>query len=309
MLEALGDQVLAAVVVLAVVMAPGMTAAWLLMRRKRQERKARRSPLSAGLLRVPGETLRERLDELRDEQYGDLIALILLPALVLSMLYAMTVGLGRAMPLVVLVLGLVAQLAYSAHVLRRLLRRGRELDQVRLGLDAERAAGQALTRLLRLGAEVFHDVPGDKFNVDHVVVAPQGVFAVETKGYRKPIRGGGQEDARVVCDGETLRFPDWSSAKPLQQAERQARWLGEWLSGATGECTHVTPVLALPGWFVQLDRPGPVVVLNDKQIEPHLLKARGARPIGPEQMQRIVHQLEQRCRDVQPLYRPEEPEK
>ena len=305
MLEAIGGQVLATVIALIVVMAPGVVAAWLLMRRKRLEREARRSPLSAGLLRVPGETLRERLDELLDEHLWDLLSLFLLPALVLSMLYAGTVGTGRVMPATLLAVLVAAQLGYSAYVSRRLLRRGREVDQVRLGLDAERAAGQALTRLLRQGAEVFHDVPGEKFNVDHVVVAPQGVFAVETKGYRKPNRGEGKADATVVCDGQSLRFPDWSGAGPLRQAERQARWLAEWLGSATGEATHVVPVLVLPGWFVQLDGTGPVMVLNDKQIEPHLLKARAARPIAPEQMRRIVHQLEQRCRDVKPLYRPE----
>ena len=40
---------------------------------------------------------------------------------------------------------------------------------------------------MRDGFAVFHDVPGDKaFNVDHVVIGPQGVFAVETKGRGKP---------------------------------------------------------------------------------------------------------------------------
>jgi hypothetical protein len=305
MLEALGAQLVWSAIALAVVMAPAMGATFLLMRGKRLDREARRSPLTAELMRVPGETLRERLDELRDDQYGDLVALMLLPALVMAMLYVMTRAVGQLVPSWLLTLGVVVQLAYSARVLRRAWQRGKELDQVRLGLDAERAAGQALTRLLRQGAEVFHDLPGEKFNVDHVVVAPQGVFAVETKGYRKPNRGEGKADATVVCDGQSLRFPDWSGAGPLRQAERQARWLADWLGSATGEATHVVPVLVLPGWFVQLDGTGPVMVLNDKQIEPHLLKARAARPIAPEQMRRIVHQLEQRCRDVKPLYRPE----
>ena len=28
---------------------------------------------------------------------------------------------------------------------------------------------------------VYHDIQADQFNIDHVVVGPSGVFAVETK--------------------------------------------------------------------------------------------------------------------------------
>jgi hypothetical protein len=70
--------------------------------------------------------------------------------------------------------------------------------------------------------------------------------------------------------------------------------------------TEATPVLALPGWFVDRRGRGSVLVLSGAELQDHLLKARDAKPLLPEQMQRIVHQLEQRCRDVQPFYRPVE---
>lgn len=157
---------------------------------------------------------------------------------------------------------------------------------------------------MRQGAAVFHDLAGDKFNIDHVVIAPQGVFAVETKGYRKPNRDGGAADATVIYDGEVLKLPEWSGSGALRQAARQARWLSEWLTGATGESVQVTPVLALPGWFVDRKGRGPVLVLSGGEIRDHLLKARDARPLSAEQMRRVVHQVEHRCRDVKPHYRP-----
>ena len=55
---------------------------------------------------------------------------------------------------------------------------------------------------MRRGAYVFHDVPADNFNIDHVVVSGQGIFAVETKGFTKPKRGGGNADATVVFDDQ-----------------------------------------------------------------------------------------------------------
>jgi hypothetical protein len=158
---------------------------------------------------------------------------------------------------------------------------------------------------MREGAAVFHDLPGEKFNIDHVVIAPQGVFAVETKGYAKPNRDGGTADATVVFDGKALVFPQWSGSKPLEQADRQAKWLATWLTSATGERVHVAPVVALPGWYVDRKGRGDVLVFSGRELRKHLLRARTAQPIAAEQVQRIVHQVEQRCRNVEPGFRPQ----
>lgn len=192
----------------------------------------------------------------------------------------------------------------TAHQIRALLRSTAQMDRCRLGLDAELAIGQELDHLMREGAVVFHDVPGDQFNLDHVVVAPQGVFAIETKGYAKPNREGGRADATLTFDGKRLALPHWSSSGPIEQAERQARCLATWLESATAEAVHVVPILALPGWYVERKGRGEVLVFSGKELRGHLLKARPAKPLGPDQMQRVAHQLEQRCRNVQPEFRP-----
>jgi hypothetical protein len=109
--------------------------------------------------------------------------------------------------------------------IRKLLRTAAEMDKLRLGRDAELAFGQERDQLVREGAAVFHGMPADRFNIDHAVIAPQGVFAVETKGYSKPIRGGGKADATVVFDGKSLTLPDSSGRWAIELSERQARWL------------------------------------------------------------------------------------
>lgn len=303
-MNALAQQLVAVVIVLAIVMGPAFLGAWFLLRRKRRARQERRSPLSTDLLRTPGHGLRERLEDARLDATTDLVALMAMPGLLLSVLYVTALVTGRPQSVGLLGVVLVVVAVFSARQIRSLLRRSDEIDQMRLGLDAEVAAGQELDQLMRQGALVFHDLPGDKFNIDHVVIAPQGVFAVETKGYRKPNRDGGAADARVLYDGTALKFPDWSSDKPLAQAQRQARWLAQWLTRATGELTEVTPALALPGWFVERQGRGAVAVFGRTELERHLLKTRDARPLSAEQMQRVVHQVEQRCRDVKPAYRP-----
>ena len=75
----------------------------------------------------------------------------------------------------------------------------------------------------------------------------------------------------MIYDGEALKFPEWSGAGPLRQAARNARWLAEWLTGATGEKIEVTPVVALPGWFVEHKGRGPVFVLSGAQLKDNLM--------------------------------------
>ena len=116
----------------------------------------------------------------------------------------------------------LAAIAFIATMLRKLLKAGTRLDHLKAGYDAEVAVGQELDQLMRQGAATFHDLPAEQFNIDHVVVAVEGVFAIETKGFTKPNQGRGKADATVVYDGETLRFPHWTTKEPLEQAERQA---------------------------------------------------------------------------------------
>ena len=157
---------------------------------------------------------------------------------------------------------------------------------------------------MRQGAYGFHDVPADNFNIDHVVVSGQGIFAVETKGFTKPKRGGGKADATVFFDGQVLKFPTWATKEPLEQAERQAAWLGKWLGSVIGASVIALPVLALPGWFVDRTGRGAIRMFNGKELA-GLLEARGARSLSVQQLQQVAQQLEQRCRTVAPRYNDE----
>jgi len=149
------------------------------------------------------------------------------------------------------------------------------------------------------GCRVYHDFLADGFNIDHIVVGPKGVFAVETKGRAKPDRNGGTEEAKVVCDGQILRFPDWSESRPIEQAKSQASWLAKWLDSAVGEPVPVQPVLALPGWYVVREKPMDLFIINGKN--PDLMLKYSNVALSETLVKRIVHQLEQRCRDIEPL--------
>jgi hypothetical protein len=69
------------------------------------------------------------------------------------------------------------------------------MANLRLGLEGERTVGHALEELRVYGYQVFHDIPGNKFNIDHVIAGPAGIFTIETKTRSKPGDGDGLERA------------------------------------------------------------------------------------------------------------------
>ena len=80
----------------------------------------------------------------------------------------------------------LAAVLFATYQVRKAFSRVKTL---KLGRDGEKAVGQFLERLRERGAQVIHDFPGEKFNIDHVVVHQSGVYAIETKTYSKPDQG------------------------------------------------------------------------------------------------------------------------
>lgn len=192
-------------------------------------------------------------------------------------------------------------LGFVAFMVHRLWKAGERLDRLKAGLDAELAVGQELDQLMRQGAAVYHDVPAEGFNIDHVVVSQAGVFALETKGFTKQVKGLAKANCRVTFDGRTLRFPSWTTAEPVEQAERQAAWLSKWLSGATGTPMRVQPVLALPGWYVERTGSNGVRAYSGAELA-GLLREPTSQRLSSRELTSAAHQIEQRCRTVELLY-------
>jgi hypothetical protein len=67
----------------------------------------------------------------------------------------------------------------------KLLATPQHIDAWRSGAAGERAVGARLDRLRPSGVRILHDrqVPGRRTNIDHVVVAPSGVYVVDTKNH------------------------------------------------------------------------------------------------------------------------------
>lgn len=303
-MEALTYQIAIIAGVLAACFAGPAAAVFFLLRRKKKARQSRRSPIGISLLRGPGHSLRQEIETATNDLTWDVVLLMVVPLMALTLFLAQSVLGPARLEHLGLLYGLCAT-GFIGYMLRKLVKAGVHLDHLKAGYDAELAVGQELDQLMRQGAATFHDVPGERFNIDHVVVAAEGVFAVETKGFTKPNQGRGKADATATFDGNSLKFPTWTTKDPIEQAERQASWLAGWLGRATGSPVTVQPVVALPGWFVERTGRGRVRVFSGRELH-GLLKARGASALSQAQAQQITHQLDQRCRTVAPLYAEEQ---
>jgi hypothetical protein len=173
------------------------------------------------------------------------------------------------------------------------------IRRARLGLAGEQVMGELLQPLWAKGYQVFHDVMGaEKWNIDHVVVGPAGVFAIETKTRTKKPGPKGEPGHRVTFDGKSLRFPGFVDSRALDQAKRNAKWLGDWLSKATGEPVTAQAIVVLPGWLVdRTARDSSVSVLSGKEMVKFI--AEGTPRLSEKLIRQVAHQLDQKCRDVE----------
>lgn len=249
-----------------------------------RENRCKKDPLTDRGLRPPGEWLRVRLEELNEQMMMRL--LYLLAPLFLAIISATTSHISMPAGIVLLFISAIFSVVAGWKLGSTL----HEYRRCHLGFSGERAVGHHLNRLAADGYRVYHDLQFDGFNIDHVLVGPSGVYAVETKTFKK---GRGKSSHIVDYDGQKLICPEWQTTKPVEQALRNAKYLSTWLGQSVGEPVWVVPILTLPGWWVNQVSQGDVIVLNSKQIGGFV----SGRPsiLSTASIGRISHQVEQKC--------------
>jgi hypothetical protein len=143
----------------------------------------------------------------------------------------------------------------------------KEVKSLRLGRAGERMVGECLDALREDGHRIFHDILGDNFNLDHVIVSTKGIFVIETKTYSKPVKG----DDKIRYDGEQIIIAGRKPAtEPLVEVTAAANWLRKILKESTGKDYSIKPVVVFPGWFVETKEDGwksAVWVMNPKALQ------------------------------------------
>ncbi|QDS98152.1 nuclease-related domain-containing protein [Adhaeretor mobilis] len=267
------------------------------LRQRAIQQSGRFTPLTRDLLRPPGHSLRLKLSELELDWSGYLAMLLILPFAMVAMYFVNAPADGPAAWWHDVSYGLLTLLAatFLGHNSYLVLSK---VHRLQIGLDGEMFVGEELNQLMLTGCRVYHDLPCDHGNIDHVVVSPTGVYSINTKMRGKPEKGAGKANLEVDFTTEKLHFPNGVFPLPGDQVRGEARWLYHYLSSAVGWQVKVNPVLAYPGWYIQRTGQCDVRVINPFRAEGLFLK--GQAVYSAEQIQQIAHQLEQLCRNISP---------
>src|SRR5438132_9418536 len=266
------------------------------------ERKKDRPPEKFKLLRGPGETQRRRVQRADENLFSYFFGGAFVPLVILSLLLLLAMQLPKRLVLVgaavAAVLFVVSTVCAIVVLLRFLNRRRNDL----LGYLGERAVAEYLEPLRQNGFRIFHDVPCEgrktNFNIDHVVVGPTGVAAIEVKNRRKKKGRPGFEEHVVTYDAQRLIWPWGEDHCGIDQVRAEADWLRDFIVKRTGLHIEPKPILAFPGWWVTQRAAGAFRVSSHKLL-PAIIRDWKPQPLTPEQIDLISRQLDERCRDVE----------
>ncbi|MDP3684628.1 MAG: nuclease-related domain-containing protein [Ignavibacteria bacterium] len=205
-----------------------------------------KSPLRQKPLPNPGDSVDAKIQELIDDRMLTWLLASLL-AVFLAFMEWLRVYLPREPSPWLFSSFAVIVIATSVFRIRKFREK---LKFLRQGRDGEIAVGQFLERCREQGAKLFHDIPGDGFNLDHVIIHTSGIYVIETKTISKPISGR----AELIFNGSTIRCEGkFTTDKPLIQVQAARHWLSSLLGESTGRRilkSSIRPVVVYPGWYI-----------------------------------------------------------
>jgi Nuclease-related domain len=152
---------------------------------------------------------------------------------------------------------------------------------------AQRRTRRQLTKLGRAGYLAMHarPIPESQDQIDHLVVGPAGVFAIDSENWDKRL-------AVRTKSGKQLWHGPFSKKDRLQHAQWEAQRAADLLSGAIGKPVVVRPAMAVYGpripWDVATIRD--VDVFSGPRLRKYLRRrARQGevRPLTDEEIERI----------------------
>ncbi len=274
---------------------------------RRIQKQMEQSPQREKLLRPPGYSLSNRLIDLGDRLFVALAMAGFVSAMAATFITATVQLLAGDAGVGWIALGAVVSVAVLSFSINRIIVTFALIEAMRtcrLGLRGEQAVAESLHELAAAGYRVFHDLPGHeicpgdaKWNIDHVLVGPRGVFVVESKARMRRTGNGRAAPHEVTINGERLVYASGSDSEAIPQAKRNARTFAGFLTKETGEPVNVGWLVVIPGYFVKADKDNFAHVMNATAAARFLpgLPER----IEPAQVRRIANAVDKICRDVE----------
>jgi hypothetical protein len=204
----------------------------------------KRSPLKDKPLRYAGKSIDEQIDKLIDDNampYVVVSGLFIMIAVQEWLRYYLN---SPPSPKTITFLAVLVGL-FSYYKIRKI--KG-EVKQLKQGRDGERIVAEHLDELREKGYKIFHDIVGENFNIDHIIISIKGIFLIETKTYSKP----NDMDGKIHFDGNEITVDGLKPTNnPIVQSTASANWLRNLLKESTGKEFLVKPVIVFPGWYVK----------------------------------------------------------
>ena len=108
------------------------------------------------------------------------------------------------------------------------------IKSMKQGRDGEKRIAQYLDNDFRddltgTAIRIYHDIPGDQFNLDHVIICEKGIYVLETKTLSVPVKGS---EKLLYKGGEHLYYEDSGKVvmgNPIGQVNAGVQWLKELL--------------------------------------------------------------------------------
>jgi len=192
---------------------------------------------------VQGESLQKKIDADFESYWGIwafFLAFFLLTVFIwLFYLKVVELNLGVAVFYSILTMGV---LIHGFLKYRKLFK---HIRNCRKGMEGERLVGEMLNKLSNDSTSVFHDVCGDSFNVDHLIISTRGIFTIETKHYdRKKGNKFLFQDGKVFFNGRQCM-------SLLNQMDGEASFIQEKLEALCGRRYPVQKVAVIIGAFIE----------------------------------------------------------
>jgi hypothetical protein len=152
---------------------------------------------------------------------------------------------------------------------------------------AQRQTRRQLTKLDRAGYRAMHSghIPGSEDQIDHLVVGPAGVFAIDSEDWDKRL-------AVRTRNARQLWHGPFSKKDRLEHAQWEAQRAADLLSGAVGKPVSVRPAMAVYGpripWDVATIRD--VDVFSGPRLRKYLrrrARQSDAQPLSDDEIEQI----------------------
>lgn len=135
-----------------------------------------------------------------------------------------------------------------------------ECRQLSFKRDATLSIGHGLQRVASENGRVYHDVDTAGLTIDHVVVGIKGVYGVHVVA-RRPVKGGS-----VHAEGGRLIFSHGNEVVAVTDMRRANSALSRELSARTENDIKVRLVVGVPGWEIQSQGDGSLLLVNERNL-------------------------------------------